>query len=87
MVFILFKLRMTNFSKYFSFQILPARMGQKQSKGRISQEDLTYLMKNTNHSKKEIKVSLVLLTDNPCMINIFCRNGTKGSWRTAQMES
>ena len=32
-------------------------MGQKHSKGKISQEDLAYLMKNTKHSKKEIKVS------------------------------
>ena len=36
-------------------------MGHKQSKGKISQEDLTYLMKNTHHSKKEIKVSLALI--------------------------
>ena len=33
-------------------------MGHKHSKGKISHEDLQYLLKNTNHSKEEIKVSL-----------------------------
>ena len=31
-------------------------MGHKHSKGKISHEDLQYLLKNTNHSKEEIKV-------------------------------
>ena len=43
-------------------------MGQQHSKGKISQEDMTYLMKNTNHIKKEIKASIVLMTDNACII-------------------
>ena len=32
-------------------------MGQSTSKGKISQEDLQFLLKNTNHSKEEIMVS------------------------------
>ena len=45
-------------------------MGHKHSKGKISHEDLQYLLKNTNHSKEEIKVTefsikliLVKITD------------------------
>ena len=31
-------------------------MGGKLSKGKMSHDDLEYLLKNTNHSKEEIKV-------------------------------
>ena len=31
-------------------------MGGKHSKGKISHDDLEFLLKNTNHSKEEIKV-------------------------------
>ena len=42
----------------FSFQITFTNiMGQSTSKGKISQEDLQFLLKNTNHSKEEIMVS------------------------------
>ena len=35
-------------------------MGHKNSKGKISHEDLQYLLKNTNHSKEEIKVNIFI---------------------------
>ena len=53
-------------------------MGHKHSKGKISHEDLQYLLKNTNHSKEEIKVTsssirliFIKITD--------LRSGTKDS--------
>ena len=40
-------------------------MGQKHSKGKICHEDLQYLLKNTSHSKEEIKVKLHCLHIHP----------------------
>ena len=37
-------------------------MGHKHSKGKISHEDLQYLLKNTTHSKEEIKVRINVAT-------------------------
>ena len=36
-------------------------MGNKHSKGKISHEDLQFLLKNTNHNKEEIKVTSIRL--------------------------
>ena len=33
-------------------------MGGRHSKGKISQDDLQYLLKNTKHNKEEIKVGV-----------------------------
>ena len=37
-------------------------MGHKHTKGKISHEDLQYLLKNTTHSKEEIKVRINVTT-------------------------
>ena len=55
------------------FQI---KMGHKHSKSKISHDDLQYLLKNTNHSKEEIKVLVQTKTAEPLSLS---RSGIRAS--------